>query len=215
VVEIVVRPGYPADSGNELVQVMSQVPWPSLSHAYGPAIDLPALLYAVVAGAGETRPDAWWELWGNVHHQGTVYEATVRAVPFIGLVATAADHPDRVEAIAFLRAIALGDGSYKLTVRDAVRPLAQSLATASRNESQLVQRAILWLISAFPELLPSYQDLCILIPEPMRSTWDEVLEANTARIAGRDENADEPSDEVMDRIDTMERWALDGWTETG
>ncbi len=66
---------------------LDAVPWPRLHHAYGPADDVPVHLYAATVGQAETRAAAWWELWGNVHHQGTVYEATVHAVPFIAAIA--------------------------------------------------------------------------------------------------------------------------------
>jgi hypothetical protein len=35
-----------------------------------------------------TRQAAWWELWGNIHHQGSVYEATLPAVDLLIALAT-------------------------------------------------------------------------------------------------------------------------------
>jgi hypothetical protein len=88
-----------------LSEELEEVPWSDLHHAYGPATDVPALLYAATLGDDMVRREAWWELWGNVHHQGTVYEATVPAVRFIASIAASGTHPDRVEAISFLRQI--------------------------------------------------------------------------------------------------------------
>jgi hypothetical protein len=36
---------------------------------------VPGQLAAVSVGDDETRDEAWWNLWGNIH-QGTIYEAT-------------------------------------------------------------------------------------------------------------------------------------------
>jgi hypothetical protein len=214
VVEIAVRPGFDVDSADEILWSLGQVPWSELNHAYGPAIEVPVLIYAVLVGADETRHEAWWELWGNVHHQGTVYEATVPTVPFIGLLARAEGHPDRIEALGFLREVALGNGSFAAAVRRAVRPFAVSLAANWERETGLVQRAILWLISAFPDLPPQSPDLCRLIPEPMRASWDEVLKAMTDRVSGIEEKLDEDSDASMDRRAALEAWALAGWPST-
>ena len=152
------RPRCSDESPGETERLLGQVPWSDLSHAYGSAFDVPALIYAVVVGGDQTRADAWWELWSNVHHQGSVYEATIPVVPFIGRVAQDTQHPDTVEAIFFLRAVALGDGSHAHAVRMAVQPFAVSLAASSGNDPGLIQRVILWLLSAFPDLPDRYPD---------------------------------------------------------
>ena len=52
------------------------VDWPSLSHAHGPADDVPELLRALVAN-DDDWPDVFGELCGDyVLHQGTCYSAT-------------------------------------------------------------------------------------------------------------------------------------------
>jgi HEAT repeats len=62
---------------------LDQVDWASLSHAYGSAEDVLDQLRAVAAGDEE----AFSDLYGNLWHQGTVYQATAHAVPFlIGLL---------------------------------------------------------------------------------------------------------------------------------
>ena len=83
-----------------LADALDAVPWLRLGHAYGPARDVPALLYAVTVGGTDARKAAWWELWGNIHHQGTVYEATSPAVPFIAALAGRDGYPDRVQAVS-------------------------------------------------------------------------------------------------------------------
>ncbi|MFJ8159778.1 hypothetical protein ACIRBY_02485 [Streptomyces sp. NPDC096136] len=64
-------------------------PWSEASHAYGGAEDLPALLRDF-AGADEERSDeALHELYGSLLHQGTVFTASVEAVPFLARLAAA------------------------------------------------------------------------------------------------------------------------------
>ncbi|WP_158820737.1 MULTISPECIES: hypothetical protein [unclassified Streptomyces] len=68
---------------------LDRIAWPELHHAYGPAEDVPDLLRALTADAEEAAAEAEQELWGSLVHQGTVYEATVAAVPFLARLAVA------------------------------------------------------------------------------------------------------------------------------
>ncbi|MFF4168070.1 hypothetical protein [Streptomyces sp. NPDC001741] len=52
--------------------------WSQLTHAYGTAEDVPALL--AKAGPDPEGP-AWTELWSRLCHQGTVYPASYAALP--------------------------------------------------------------------------------------------------------------------------------------
>jgi hypothetical protein len=85
---------------------IAEVDWEALYHAYGSASDVPVLLRAVTVGDDPTRAAAWWELWGNIHHQGSVYEATLPAVAPLIALATWKAYPDRVQALRMLREVA-------------------------------------------------------------------------------------------------------------
>ena len=58
---------------------LDDVLWSTLEHAYGPADDVPEILRDVARGDTE----AVGALYGNIWHQGTVYPATSKAVPFL------------------------------------------------------------------------------------------------------------------------------------
>lgn len=73
-------PPMPGDSVP--LEELDRITWDELTHAYGPASDVPALLRAVLQG-GEDADEAWNDLHGNIWHQGTVYEATAPAIPFL------------------------------------------------------------------------------------------------------------------------------------
>ena len=65
-----------------MLEGLDEIGWASLSHAYGGAGDVPALLRQA-GSAGDVAGEAISELYGSLFHQGTVYPATGAAVPFI------------------------------------------------------------------------------------------------------------------------------------
>lgn len=76
---------------------VESVAWGRYHHAYGPATDVPDLLRALAVpsqapkwirrrAAKAKKPvlqHVVWALWGNLFHQGTVYAASAKAVPFL------------------------------------------------------------------------------------------------------------------------------------
>ena len=62
---------------------LDKVRWSELSHAYGPAADVPTLISDLASKNVGTRNEALTELQSNIIHQGTVYTATPYAVPFL------------------------------------------------------------------------------------------------------------------------------------
>jgi hypothetical protein len=99
---------------------LDQVPWSTLEHAYGPATDVPALIRDLSSAHKEKREKAIYELHGNIWHQGTVYEATAYAVPFlVGLLFT--NKPEnRVDILLLLAEIA--DGKSYIDVHGSSEP---------------------------------------------------------------------------------------------
>ena len=93
-----------------MLEGLDEVPWHRLQHAYGPADDVPGLIRDLVAPEPALREAALHELFGNIHHQRTLYEATAPAVPFLVEVALAEDTHlrVRVELLWLLDAIAGG-----------------------------------------------------------------------------------------------------------
>lgn len=73
---------------------LTSLRWASLSHAYGPADDIPDLL---VRAEGDFRPGypdgPWAELWSALCHQGDTYGASYAALPH--LVALVQSHLDQ------------------------------------------------------------------------------------------------------------------------
>lgn len=81
-----------------------------INHGYGPASDLPAILRALASGDKKQREQALWELHGNIWHQGTQYEATAYAVPF--LLELVRSNPDEFGEVLGLLALIANGRSY-------------------------------------------------------------------------------------------------------
>ena len=80
----------------------------ALEHAYGEASDVPDLIRSLASEDEAERKEALWELYGNIFHQGTRYEATPHAIPFIFELIREPKVPDKVNLIKFTVDLALG-----------------------------------------------------------------------------------------------------------
>ncbi|GAA1368879.1 hypothetical protein [Catellatospora chokoriensis] len=89
---------------------LNSIDWASLTHAYGSAEDVPDLIRALRSPDAEARREAMYELYGNIHHQGSRYEASAYAVPFLLELAADPTVPDRHEVIHLLADLAVGYG---------------------------------------------------------------------------------------------------------
>lgn len=91
-----------------MLETLSTINWSQLTHAHGSASDVPGLIRNLVSSNEDIRKKALWELYGNIFHQGTRYQATPYAVPFFYELLTSPDTPDRHEIVYLLVSLALG-----------------------------------------------------------------------------------------------------------
>jgi HEAT repeat protein len=117
------------------------VPWGALQHAYGEARDVPDLLRAL-ATEPEDRAETWRALRSNLIHQGTVYEATSRAVPFLIRLAESPDVAARDEILQYVVELAGGHGSMPEELAPAGDALARAEADRSVADVRAVQQAV-------------------------------------------------------------------------
>jgi hypothetical protein len=202
-----------------LLTQLSAVRWADVYHAYGPASDVPGQLAAVLVGDDETREEAWWNLWGNIHHQGTIYEATVPAVAILLGVAAWPDHPDRAQALLMLREVGAAGGvhvwrygaDHELVtnedeqrriyaeLRDMLATGAAPLLEGWRSEPPDVQRAMLWLLAVLPDLRSDHEDFIVEnLPEQHLRGWQLVI----------DDSVD--SQDEADAVFALEDWVHAG-----
>lgn len=84
------------------------IPWSSLRHAYGSAADVPQVLRDCSSSDPGLANEAVDSLFGSIWHQGTVYEATPHAVPFLVRLAQRPETHQRFMLLALLESIANG-----------------------------------------------------------------------------------------------------------
>jgi hypothetical protein len=97
-----------AMSGGDGLAGLEEIDWAGLRHAYGPAGDVPGLLQALVSQSAAEHKGALHELYGNIFHQGSRYEATAHAVPFLVRLALDPRTSQRDEIVHLLVALAIG-----------------------------------------------------------------------------------------------------------
>jgi len=150
---------------------------------WGPRQDVRQLLEMVTVGDDEARADAWGDLWGCVEHEGTIDESLLPAVPVLLALADWRDNPERVHAMVLLREIATAEGiapahdhQQFALLREALAAGTRHLAARWRTEPPEVRRALVWLLSAVPEVRVRYHDLIDeTLPPAYRSEWEAEL----------------------------------------
>lgn len=85
---------------------LGDVDWGAVSHAYGPALDVPHDLGRLASSDADVRAAALWQLSGSIYHQGDVFDSTAEAVPFLVMLASNPALPNRREILEFLGEIA-------------------------------------------------------------------------------------------------------------
>ncbi|KAM6509829.1 hypothetical protein FALCPG4_017469 [Fusarium falciforme] len=90
---------------------IDDIDWASLQHAYGSAEDVPALLNALRFHDKKELDRVYFALSSNILHQGTRYQATSYAVPFLYALLDAKDTPRREDLLYYLVNVALGHPS--------------------------------------------------------------------------------------------------------
>ncbi|SEF91181.1 HEAT repeat-containing protein [Thermomonospora echinospora] len=128
---------------------LDAIDWAELTHAYGSAEDVPGQLRALRSPDEEARRTAFGKLYGNIFHQGSRYEATSYAVPFLVGMAVAPDTPDRDLLLWLLGAIAIGhDESWLPQAVDIVRWRTHVAETKATSPEEAQRKMDAWVEEA-------------------------------------------------------------------
>lgn len=153
---------------------IADIPWPDLTHAYGPATDLPPLFPALLNAHHDRHEETWEEFWNLVMHQGTLYPATVAVIPlFIGWL----DQPEvNVQGAlwGFLTAAVTGNfqreereddfytsyygaayGEIVQRVRQAVLAGLPKYIDMAQSQDETNRKAAYTLLAELPEAIPT------------------------------------------------------------
>ncbi|MBC6468843.1 hypothetical protein [Actinomadura alba] len=147
-----------------MLEGLDTVDWAKLSHAYGPAEDVPDLLRGLVSEDDEVRGEAIYELCGTIYHQGTVYSASAPAVPFLTRLAVHAPLR-RDDVLMLLSEMVIGndiDGGVSIAqVRTAVEDALPRLLPLMDDPDPQVRRALLRVLVTLPEVAFSHLPLLL------------------------------------------------------
>lgn len=92
-----------------LREEIERVPWAELTHAYGPAKDTPEHLIALLSNDSHVINRARSALWASICHQGSVYEASCAAVPFLIRILREVPNERRPDILSLLAGLAHRD----------------------------------------------------------------------------------------------------------
>ncbi|MET3426316.1 HEAT repeat protein [Actinoplanes tereljensis] len=84
---------------------LDDLDWAAMRHAYGTAEEVPDLLRGLLDPDPATREVALDAMYGAVHHQGSVYDSTVAAIPFLLEALRTPGLPGRAGIAKFLASV--------------------------------------------------------------------------------------------------------------
>lgn len=126
---------------------LDEHPWATVSHAYGCAEDLPDLLRALAEGDDGAAEEAVSELYGSILHQGTVYSASVDAVPYLAWIAAAGTRT--ADVLCLLGGLAESEDEWQVpegAVRAAVVAQLPLLLPLLADPDETVRLAAAWAV---------------------------------------------------------------------
>jgi hypothetical protein len=139
---------------------LDEVDWSALEHAYGEASEVPAWLRGICSADASVRDKALSEMYGRVLHQGSVYSATVAAIPFLARMAADPAVPGRSAVIRYLASVGessadFGDGEWMyeaaenaaVALRETEAPVAQWCADAAAGVRYAAALAAPWMLA--------------------------------------------------------------------
>jgi hypothetical protein len=129
-----------------------EVDWSSVSHAYGPAIEIPGLLRSLRSDSQQARQGAYSDMVDLLVHQGSRYEASAVVAPHLIDIVADPSAPDRFAACQVLATIAVGDESSWLSDRsDPAEMRAEVRRRAPLSREQLEAEHWAWVTAAANE----------------------------------------------------------------
>jgi len=88
---------------------LNDISWKTLNHAYGSAEDVPDLIRALANEGDDIRDNTLYTLYSNLWHQGTVYQATAYAVPFLIELLNVPQVTRKYDILIYLAHLAVGN----------------------------------------------------------------------------------------------------------
>lgn len=149
-----------------MLETLDTIDWASLTHAHGPATDVPDRLRALASEDPDSRMEALSHLVETIWHQGTVFPASAAAIPFLCELLYHAEVQDKGFVVALLGEIATGEGilAYQMRVdgeercRLRLATCGESLETALAKEAAMMRAIHEGVAPVLRDLLPWLTD---------------------------------------------------------
>jgi hypothetical protein len=139
-----------------MLKGLDEVDWSRLSHAYGPAMDVPGLIRQLLGPSRTDRDSALSKLAESLTHQGNRCSATAVAVPFLAEVVRSGSAPDREGVVYHLVFSAIGFDDDHLPNGVDVDLLRRSAASSGPGSDEQLQ---LDSYEAVRQELPTFRKL--------------------------------------------------------
>ena len=127
-----------------MLEGLKHIPWGQLQHAQGPALDIPTLMRLLTSDIKEDREYAFYAFYGNIWHQGVVYQATPFTVPFFLALLSNPETEDKDEIALLLAHIATGASPFE----NELPPYDEFPGLTLVEEQQDKEKAREWVRSA-------------------------------------------------------------------
>jgi hypothetical protein len=201
-----------------MLEGLEEKEWGKSSHAYGEASDVPGQLRDLLHGIPDRREAAFEALSCSICHQGTVYPASVLALPFLIEILGAPEAPDREAVAALVAGIMNGQGYAEVHYREPrINPFTRQamapppdLDERLREERRVVADIRRIGARAVPLLLPfladAYSEMRLEIARAVGLYPEEVeLVVPALRAVLLDETAPNVRHEILTVLEQLER----------
>ena len=91
-----------------MLETLDSIPWKNYHDAYGPSAGTPANLRLLASNDPKKRAKGLDELSYTIYHQGSVYEATIHAIPFLLQMLAEPSYAGKTDVLELLRYISEG-----------------------------------------------------------------------------------------------------------
>lgn len=182
----------------DLTEDIDAVPWGRLKDAYGTSEKTPGRLKRLISSDADERRDAFDELTSTIWHQGSVYEASLHAIPPLAALLKRERVPDPAIILELLTLLGTGSGWH--TAHQHVL-LVQRAFPADERAAELEKESEIG--REIHEALGRYLDLVLAL---LRAPGEKTrLQAGTllTLFPERAESLTAPLQEVLQRDESM------------
>jgi len=145
-----------------MLESIDDADWAALSHAYGPATDVPTLIRALTSRVEDERRTAVRRLHSTIYHQGDRFSASPVALKYLCELACSPNVPDRAWILRLITNLVAGDCTFRngMSLCDGERALFLGRALSDDEAREEAPRCWLACYRAVLPFLEPLLELC-------------------------------------------------------